>query len=95
MQKQAQTILAEYAAAIIEAQYAELNERVVERAVISEIKSSLEVVQRQNSFWSQVKVTWVSTFFATVILIVLSIAIALFGVDILNGAQKLRQSLGS
>lgn len=93
LKREARAILDEYAASITEAQYADLKQRAANSAVLAEVRSALSRVESQSSLWNQIKITVASTFFALIILIVLSVAIALFGVDPLDGAQKLRQYL--
>lgn len=93
LKKEARAILDEYAAAITEAQYAELEKRASDSAIMTKVRETLAVVEDHSGLSSQIKVAAASTLIATFILIILAIAISLFGVDPLDGAEKLRQIL--
>lgn len=91
LEKRAQTILAEYATEITQALDAELRERALASAVMASVNSTLSQVERNSSLSSQIKVAGVSTIISIIILIVLAIAIALFGIDPVDGATRIRE----
>lgn len=92
---ESRAILAEYATAITEDQYEKLKQQAFEDALLSQVRSSLAKIENNNSFRNQIKVTAISIILTTFVLIVLSLAVALFGVDVVDGAQKFRQLLST
>jgi hypothetical protein len=93
LKREARSILDAYATAITEDQYDKLKQQAFEETLISQVRETLGRIERMNSFWNQIKAAAVSTVLTTLVLIILSVGIWLFGVDAVDGAQKLRQVL--
>lgn len=90
LKREAQAILSEYATAITESQYEALRERALEEALVSRVAVTLGKIEEHGSLARQMFIALLSTLFSLFILLFLAVALAVFGIDVLDGASKLR-----
>lgn len=95
LRRDAQSVLAAYSTEIVAAELESLKEKARNDVEQGRLDAALRTIEAQNSFSRQVGVALVSTLLTTIILIIIAVALALFGVDVFDGAARLRtESVG-
>lgn len=95
LRRDAQSVLAAYSTEIVAAELESLKEKARNDVEQGRLDAALRTIEAQNSFSRQVGVALVSTLLTTIIIIIIAVALALFGVDVFDGAARLRtESVG-
>lgn len=90
LKSKAESALIAYAESLLE----ERRPRIREEALTSEFVSDKDVIIQSQSFWRQVLQAFIVSVVTTALLVLLAISIGIFGIDIIDGSNTVRDVVG-